>query len=97
MVETFDNKLYINVLDYLYGVREIQKNVTYSKEFDSFENIQLLDNIKKMDTNQCHGHYPSYFCVLAMPAPMKVLITICPTLGVQFIFSRLILNTWSFW
>ena len=35
MVETFDNKLYINALDYLYGAREIQKNLSYSKEFDS--------------------------------------------------------------
>ena len=37
MVETFDNKLYINALDYLYGAREIQKNSSYSKEFDSKE------------------------------------------------------------
>lgn len=37
MVETFDNKLYINALDYLYGAREIQKNSSYSKEFDSLE------------------------------------------------------------
>jgi len=35
VVETFDNKLYINALDYLYGARQIQKNSTYSKEFDS--------------------------------------------------------------
>ena len=35
MVETFDNKLYINALDSLYGAREIKKNSTYSKEFDS--------------------------------------------------------------
>ena len=43
MVETFDNKLYINALDYLYGVREIKKNSAYSKEFDS----QTITNTRR--------------------------------------------------
>lgn len=35
MVETLDNKLYINALDNLYLAKEIKTNSIYSKEFDS--------------------------------------------------------------
>lgn len=44
MVETFDGKLYINALDYLYGAREIKKNLSYSKEFDSKEEVKNTRN-----------------------------------------------------
>ena len=44
MVETFDDKLYINALDCLYGAREIKKNLSYSKEFDSKEEIRNTRN-----------------------------------------------------
>ena len=44
MVETFDDKLYINALDYLYGAREIQKNLLHSKEFDSKEEVKNTRN-----------------------------------------------------
>ena len=45
MVETFDNKLYINALDYLYEARIIEKNLSHSKEFDHDSPITNTRNL----------------------------------------------------
>lgn len=51
MVETFDNKLYINALDTLLAAKEIKRNSTYSKEFDSKEVLNTRRNGQSIPRN----------------------------------------------